>query len=88
MAGYDHKDSPYFVLDLMKDEARVRARTRALNLHRRAVEAGDAKGNPTTALWKLVDVLLLGSSQKARKIAEVDGSSSWWTNEDPGNDDS
>lgn len=86
MPGYDHETSPTFVVEQMTSEARRVARKRALRLQRRARDAQCPRGNPSTALWKLVDVLLCGDSTAARARAaeQGDGSAEWWLDVDPG----
>lgn len=86
MPGYDHATSPYFVLEQMSGERPHRARARAVRLHQRARDADTPRGNPTTAAWKLADVLLYGNSAAARAHARErdDGSAEWWLDVDPG----
>lgn len=86
MPGYHHGKSPVFDGSMMTVEHRATAIARALNLHRRAQDAGDPMGNPTTALWKVVRALEFGSSRAARAAADAasDPSLPWWLPTDPG----
>lgn len=86
MPGYDHDKGATFVVEQMTDTARAQARRRAIVLHRRADDAQCETQNPTTALWKLVDVLLTGNATQARLKAHSDGSARYWLPSDPGKD--
>lgn len=83
---YHHDNHPCFDCDALTEERRAVATTRALNLHRRAVDAGNPFENPTTALWKLVQVLEHGSAGAARAHAKATDhpATKWWSDMDPG----
>lgn len=89
MPRYHHFRSPTFDLPELTEERREQARARALELHRRAADAGRPRGNPTTAMWMLVDVLIEGSTTVAvaRARQRNDGSAAWWSAQPHARDD-